>query len=158
VLPPAWFGASLDRPSASLRLRVFVRRRTLDVELANGADPATSAALALRARQLVARKTRDLLAVSLEALVKEAARQRSPFGTAVPLPRREIMDARPTLLSLAARLRAERPVYARGMALLSWLLTDGAGPAYTAHAGNHLHDALASAADALEGSGGPDAG
>jgi hypothetical protein len=154
---PVWFGASLDRPSPWLRLRVFARRRTLDVELASGADPTTSAARALRARQLVARKTRDMLAYSLEALVKEAVRPSLPLGMATPLPRREIMEARPTLLGIAACLRSERPVYAHGVAVLSWLLTEGAGPAYNAHARSDLSHVLASAAAALDG-GRPDGG
>jgi len=151
VLAPAWFGGSLDRPSVLLRLRVFTRRRALDIELANGADPTTNLALALRARQLVARTTRDMFAFSLEALVREAARPPLSHGMAISLPRREITAARPTLLGLAAALRAERPVYARGMALVSWLLTDGAGPAYDAHARDDLRHVLALAVEALDG-------
>jgi hypothetical protein len=148
---PTWFGTSLGTPSLVLRLRVFARRRTLDDQLATGADPSRSAALALRARQLVARPTRDSYAFALEALVTEAARAPEPVGMAIPLPRRQIMEARPALLGLAACLRAQRPVYARGMALLSSLLTDGAGPAFNAYAERALHDVLASAAEALDG-------
>jgi hypothetical protein len=148
---PAWLGAALDRPSLLLRLRVFARRRALDLELAAGADPAASAALALRARQLVAPTTRHALAVSLEVLVEEAARAPAHLALGIPLPRREIMAARPALLALAACLRAERPVYARGVALLSWLLAEGAGPAYNAHARTDLRDTLAAVADALDG-------
>jgi hypothetical protein len=43
------------------------------------------------------------------------------------------------------------------MALLSWLLTDRASPAYNSDAGSALHNALASAAEALDGAW-PDAG
>ena len=53
-----------------------------------------------------------------------------PRAVAVPLPRREILEAQTSLFSIAACLRDERPVYARGMALLSRLLSDGHGPAY----------------------------
>jgi hypothetical protein len=151
VLAPPWFGGSLDRPSVLLRLPVFARRRALDIELANGADPTTNLALALRARQLVARTTRDMFAFSLAALVREAARPPLSPGMAISLPRREITAARATLLGLAAALRAERPVYARGMALVSWLLTDGAGPAYDAHARDDLRHVLALAVEALDG-------
>jgi hypothetical protein len=154
---PAWLGAAIDRPSPQLRQRVFARRRALDLDLADGADPAASAALALRARQLVAPTTRHALAASLEALVDEAMRPPAHLGIGVPLPRREILEARPMLLRLAACLRAERPVYARGMALLSWLLAEGAGPAYNAHARTDLREMLAAVADALDGgdAGGP---
>jgi hypothetical protein len=95
--------------------------------------------------------TRDALALSLEALVKEAVRPRAHLGIGIPLPRREIVEARPALLGIAACLRAERPVYARGMALLSWLLAEGAGPAYNAHARTNLRDMLAAVADGLDG-------
>jgi len=37
------------------------------------------------------------------------------------------------------------------MALLSWLLSEGAGPAYKVHARGDLHDLLAGAAEALDG-------
>jgi hypothetical protein len=107
-----------------------------------------------RARQLVARTTRDMFALSLEALVREAARGPLSLGMAIPLPRREILEAQPTLLGLAAGLRAERPVYARRMALLSSLLIEGAGPAYNAHARSDLHHVLGSAAEALDGRAG----
>lgn len=36
---PAWFGGPLNRPSVLLRLRVFARRRTLDVQLARANQP-----------------------------------------------------------------------------------------------------------------------
>jgi hypothetical protein len=149
---PGW-PASLDRPSLLLRLRVFARRRALDVHLADGADPAGSAALAVRARQLIAPSTRESFASGLESLVMEAARPPLPRGMAIPLARRQLMEARATLLALAACLRSDRPVYARGVALLSWLLTDGTGPVYDRHARSDLHDVLASVAEALDGAG-----
>ena len=70
----------------------------------------------------------------------------APSG-AVPLPRRQILEARTRLLDLAACLRADRPVYARGMALLSWLLTDGSGPVYLGQADEALPDALRAVAE-----------
>ena len=49
------------------------------------------------------------------------------------------------LHALAARLRGSGPLYARGIAMLSRLLTEGAGPAYSDRRGEllaqRLHDA-----------------
>jgi hypothetical protein len=42
-------------------------------------------------------------------------------------------------------------VYARGMALLSRLLTDGSGPAYNSHAGGSLRHAVGAIPAALDG-------
>jgi hypothetical protein len=143
--------AQLDRPALVLRARVFASRRSLDEALADGASPLWTPALALRARQLVSRGSRQQLATSLEGLVTEAKRSASPRAVAVPLPRREILEAQPSVLSVAARLRDERPVYARGMALLSRLLSDGSGPAYNPHAGGSLRRAVGAIAAALDG-------
>ena len=144
-------GAQLDRPGLALRARVYASRRSLDEALADGASPLWTPELALRARQLVSRGSRRLLATSLERLVEEAKRTASPRAVAVRLPRREIVEAQALIFSIAARLRDERPVYARGVALLSRLLSDGRGPAYDPHARSSLRHALGAIAAALDG-------
>jgi hypothetical protein len=144
-------GAQLDRPALALRVRVFASRRSLDEALADGASPVWTPELALRARQLVSRGSRQQLATSLERLVKEAKRSVPPRAVAVPVPRREIVEAQTCLLSIAARLRDERPVYGRGMALLSRLLSEGSGPAYNSCAGESLRNAVERIAAALDG-------
>ena len=144
-------GAQLDRPALALRARVFASRRSLDEALADGASPLWNPALALRARQLVSRGSRQQLATSLERLVKEAKRSACPRAVAIPLPRREISEAQTSLFTIAARLRDERPVYARGVALLSRLLSEGSGPAYNPHAGGSLRHAVGAIAAALDG-------
>jgi hypothetical protein len=141
-------GAQLDRPALALRARVFASRRSLDEALADGASPVWSPQLALRARQLVSRGSRQRLATSLERLVKEAKGSVSP---PVPVPRQEILEAQTSLFSIAARLRDERPVYARGVALLSRLRSDRRGPAYNPHAGGSLRHAVEAIAAALDG-------
>jgi hypothetical protein len=144
--------AQLDRPALALRARVFASRRSLDDALADGASPLWTPELALRARQLVSRGSRQHLATSLERLVKEAQRSVPPRAVAVPLlPRRAISAAQTSLFTIATRLRDERPVYARGMALLSRLLSDGSGPMYNSHAGGSLGHALGAIAAALDG-------
>ena len=126
-------------------------RRSLDEALADGASPLWSPELARRARQLVSRGSRQQLANSLERLVKEAQRSVSPRAVAVLLPRREISEAETSLFSIATRLRDERPMYARGTALLSQLLSDGSGPMHNARTGGSLGQAVGAIAAALDG-------
>jgi hypothetical protein len=142
--------AELDRPALGVRVRVSTHRPSLDEELARGDSPVGSAALALRARQLVARRNRDRLARALARLVAYAEQPTSP-GEAIWVPHREILEARTALLGLSDRLRDARPVYARGVAMVSRLIQDGTGPAYTPGGGVALRRATAAAADALEG-------
>jgi hypothetical protein len=153
--PPArrfdGLGAHLDKPALVLRARVFLSRGSLDEELAGGASPLRTATLAVRARQLVSHRSRQQMAIRLERFVEDAERAACPRADAVPLPRREVLQAQTLLLSMAACLRAERPVYARGMALLSRLLRDGSGPASRPHAPEHLRHAVRVAAEALDG-------
>jgi hypothetical protein len=143
-------GAELERPALALRIRVSVRRRVLDKDLARRDSPLRSEVHALRARQLVERRSRERLAKALERLVEGAERAPSP-SEIVWLPKREILDARTGLLSLARRLRDARPVYACGVAMVSQLVCDGTGPAFTPRAGAALRRAIAVATDALEG-------
>ena len=118
--------------------------------LARGDSPLRSDVYALRARQLVERRSRERLAEALERLVERAERTPSPSAI-VWLPKREIIDARTELLSLARRLRDARPVYACGVAMVSQLVCDGTGPAFTPRAGLALRRAIAEATVALEG-------
>ena len=125
-------------------------RRSLDEALADGASPLWSPELGMRARR-VSRGSRQQLASSLERLVKEAQRSVSPRAVAVPLPRRKISEAETSLFSIATRLRDERPMYARGTALLTQLVSDGSGPMYNAHTGGSLGRAVGAIAAALDG-------
>ena len=146
----AAFTAMLDRPSLRLRLRVCARAGALDNELAGGASPLHSRELALRARQLVNAKSREVLASALESLCEHAERAASSTAI-VPLPRREITESRASLLALALRLRDPRPVYARGAAMVSVLVRDGTGPALTPGAGLALRRSVRAATEALDG-------
>jgi hypothetical protein len=127
-----------------------VTRRSLDNELADAASPAQSPALALRARQLVSDASRRQLATGLERLLEDAKRVAPARAIAVPVPRREILGVQTCLLGIAASLRDDRPVYARAMALLSRLLTDGTSPVRDPHPGDSLREAVGVAAGALD--------
>ena len=144
-------GAQLDRPALALRARVFASRRSLDEALADGASPLWTPELALRARQLVSRSSRQQLATSLERLVKEQSDRFLRGPSPYPFRDGRSLEAQTSLFGIAARLRDERPVYARGMALLSRLLSDGSGPAYNPHAGGSLRHAVGAIAAALDG-------
>ncbi len=80
-----------------------------------------------------------------------AERPRRPgLSAAVPVRRTEVTAAKPELLSIAARLRDEEPVCARGVAMASKLLTDGAGALYNPGADSDLWHASRAALLALE--------
>jgi hypothetical protein len=98
---------------------------------------------ATRALALTSDRTRRGLARSLERLVEQAQQPRSQQRGAVVYPCREqVIEAMPTLLTIAGRLRSADPVDARGMARLHILLSDGSGPCYVRIRRNALTDAL----------------
>jgi hypothetical protein len=80
------------------------------------------------------------------------AEARSPlaaFKPHVPLRRDLIAGSAPGLTGLANCLTASRPVPARGVALVSQLLTDGCGPLYRAAAREDLGGLIDQASEAL---------
>jgi hypothetical protein len=132
--------ARLFRPGRGTRLAARLRAHSLDRELADGADPADCPRLAARAAQLTCRDARVRLADTVERFVLAAEltsrRRVSPA-------RGGVRANRAQLLELAARLRDDAPVYARGMAELKLMLRDGTGPAYLDRYGEALARQLA---------------
>jgi hypothetical protein len=124
-------------PSAGglTRIVVLLHRRRLDAELAAGANPLRSPALALRARQLRDPITRQRLATAIERVVKLA---RQPLRrSAIVAPCRLDSATQRGLLRIAIRLRRSPEIGERAMAVVSALVADGAGPLYNP-AANHL--------------------
>jgi hypothetical protein len=116
-------------PGRWTRLVARGRHGTLDRAIAAGADPAGSPLLAARSAQLATMRTRHRVAADLERVARSAAGGCSRFRT---LPsRRAVRRNRDELMALAGTLRADGAAYARGIALLELVATDGAGPAYT---------------------------
>jgi hypothetical protein len=113
-------------PSPALRLRVAVRRYALTERLSEGADPASSPDLELRARQLVSDHERAILARTLQRTLEEIRRPRMTLIGGTPLRRREVLGAEVPLRVMIERLRDGRPVAAEGMALIERIITDGA--------------------------------
>jgi hypothetical protein len=120
------------------------RAARLDRELADGASPEASADLAARAMRLTSMEFRRGLAASLERMLVAAGEpailwSQPVTGHAaltaarpprVPLRLARIGESAPGLAELAGHLLQPGPVPARGVAMLSQLLADGAGPLY----------------------------
>jgi hypothetical protein len=115
-------------PGHLARLRARVLPGALDKALIAGSDPSSSRRLAARAAALTAQPSRAAIGDSLERLLQAAeGRPRR----AMALRRGEDVVANASALrELAAVLRGTDPLYARGIAMASRLLTDGTGPAY----------------------------
>jgi hypothetical protein len=113
-----------------LAVRVWLCRAELDRELAEGANPTTDAARELRARQLVSPRCRRQLAAGLRRMVKEASGPAPlPWAVAVPIDRRQVLEAGELLQLLALRLEAADEPCPRAVALASFLVSDPASPA-----------------------------
>jgi hypothetical protein len=122
----------------------------LDRELAAGVMPRGSDALELRARTITRRRSRTNIAHGLARVLRRASDPTPKFTAAVPPDRREVMAARPVIDALARRLDATEPVTARGMAMLSQLLTEPTSPLYRPDDPGALGSRLRAAAAALE--------
>jgi hypothetical protein len=111
------------------RLTTRLRSAALDRELAAGASPDSSVALAMHAEHLHADGQRSLLARSLRR-VGAAPDTASARRLWAPLDREAVRRARAELEALAARLTSSEPLDVRGVARVRTLLSDGAGPLY----------------------------
>ena len=129
----------------------------LDRQLAAGTSPETSASLAARAMQLTSMKFRRDLATSVQRVL--AAAGQPPAGTPspaaavrpprFPLRQAPISQLAVPLATLASSLAAPGPVPVQGVAIVSQLLADGAGPLYCAACGDDLGDVIENATQAL---------
>lgn len=135
-------------PSPLTRVTARMRSQSLDRALIAGADPSSSALLAARAAQLTSARTRALIAEGLERLLRAA---QGPQRRWRAVSRRgQLLANASRLHELAALLAGGAPLYARGIAMLNQLLTDGTGPAYLGE-GEHLACWLDEARAALAG-------
>jgi len=126
----------------------------LDRELAAGASPESSSRLAARAVQLTSMKVRRNLAASVRRILAAAG---DPAAVTVitarparlPLARARIRHLAGPLAVLAGYLAAPGPVPAQGVAIVSQLLADGAGPLYREASVDDLGDLIDKATRAL---------
>jgi hypothetical protein len=136
-------------PGVLARAIAHVRGTTLDRKLAAGADPAGSPILAARIAQLTATSRRARIAEGIERITRSPDRSHRRFEV---VPSHAAVGVnRERLLELAAWLRRDRPLYARGIAALRLLLVDGTGPVYTDPCGDALRRELERARAALAG-------
>ncbi len=135
-------------PGRLARLTARVRAHSLDRELIAGADPAGSPQLAARAAQLTSARTRAQIAAGLERLVEVAQGPQRRWSAVSP--HGPALANAATLRELAALLREDAPLYARGVAILDRLLSDGSGPAYRGSL-EQLAGALGEARAAVDG-------
>jgi hypothetical protein len=119
-------------PPTTIRIRIWTRlhRGRLDRELVSGADPNLDPLRQERARQLVGEEWRRRCAASLERLLAEADSPARPFTSKVPIARAAIRDSRWSLDTVVERLRAPAYLSPQGVAMVTVLLADGAGPLY----------------------------
>ena len=135
---------------ALLALAVRLRSDALDRELIAGTDPLSTGSLRLRARQLVARRSRRSLSAGLSRARRAAESASWGWSAAVPPNRAEVLAARPVLAKLERRLRGRGPIDPRGAAMLRRLLSEGAGPLYQPCRAGELTRQLAEISLALE--------
>ncbi len=144
---------SADAPMA-LRLRVYVSRGRLDRQIAAGCPCESTAALALRARQLTQPRTRQQIARDLRGVVAYVDHLGSRrMLTAVMIERRAVRTGKQPILGLAERLEGSAPVSPRGVVLARTLLTDGLSPLFNPYCERTVTQAIWEIEDAFEGSG-----
>ena len=131
-------------------LRVAVTRHWLDRRLAEGFDPASSGALAARARQLTSRRVRERTARVIDELARDTARPPRCSAAVTPV-RSSLWLAHSQLRHIAQILRDPAPVYARGVALSRALVYDGSSPLYAPADAVSAFYWAETAIDALEG-------
>jgi len=141
------------RPRLGLALTVAWRATELDRRLAAGEEPWVSDELALRARRLTTRRTREHVATGLAGALRSAGSGGAVFTAAVRPRSGDVLEARAVIASIERRLRAPGPVAARGVALIRLLLIDGNGPLYQPSDPGVLGSRLRAAAAALQPAG-----
>jgi hypothetical protein len=133
-----------------LRMRVWWAKDRLTRQLASGAASVDSRALALRAGQLTALRTREVVAESIDDLLEQLDRPRPLLTSQVPLDVAKLRAVRDQLSRLAALLREPRPLRPQGMALVVLLLTDVERPLFGVGGAADLSAAIISASERLE--------
>jgi hypothetical protein len=143
--------STLLRTLAARRLRVLFAHRRLDRQIAAGCHYDSNPMLALRAGQLLRRRTRLRLARAVRGAVAHAdACDASPALSGVVIRRDAVKADREALFGLAERLESAAPVSARGVVLVGELLTDGVGsPLFSRNCGRSVAEAVWTIADAL---------
>jgi len=124
------------------RLLVRLRAPSLDRQLAAGCPPSASRGLALRAQEITSPAGRLELAQWWHHVLDQGRRPPVPRTPLVLLYRDRIADAERDVQDMLTVLTGQLPVTARGAAMASSLLRDGAGPLHNRHSPLSLGDAV----------------
>ncbi|HTW19375.1 MAG TPA: hypothetical protein VME70_04070 [Mycobacteriales bacterium] len=109
---------------------VRLRGDNLDRRIAAGESTDSGRLIAARARELMSDGYRAELATFWEDVLLRADRQLPPRRHEVAVSRSQVHAAEREVDELVELLRSRRPVSARGIAMASLLLSDGAGPVF----------------------------
>ncbi len=112
-----------------IRWAAMIFGATLDSHLADGEGPDANPLLTARALQLSSWRLRRSIADSWLDVLIQARQQLTPFDPRVPVIRRRVVEADGQIRAVADALMAPLTT-ARGVAMASSLLSDGAGPLY----------------------------
>jgi len=115
---------------------------SLDRKLAQGHSPESHQLLAARAQVLVSPLERQALAHRWADLLAQTRRSPVPRNPRAPINRDSLVANEPAIRALLDLLVAQTPGQSRGIAMLSWLLSDGSGPLYNRPRSDELSGAL----------------
>ena len=136
----------------ALPVRMFLTRGRLDRQTAAACPCGSTAALELRARQLINPRARRRIARDLRRVIDRANRIGShPTLSAAVIDPVAVTDGRRPILRLAQRLEARTPVSPEGVLLARALLTDGCSPLFNRACERTVAQAVGQVEHALEG-------
>jgi hypothetical protein len=115
---------------------------SLDRKLAEGRSPESRLLLSARAHVLVSPANRQTLGHQWADLLAQAQRPPGLREPRAPINRASILGNELGIRALLDALVAQTPGHVRGIAMLSRLLSDGAGPLYNRQCSNELRGAL----------------
>jgi hypothetical protein len=133
-----------------LGLRVRLTRGFLDRQLARGAAPDETSALALRARQLTSTPVRKTIAVLLGTILRAAAERQAGPSSPLIVDHTAVLAAREQIQRLIELLLSTAALEPRGIAVARLLVRDSRGPLFCASPGCTLEHALSEIATHLQ--------
>jgi hypothetical protein len=122
----------------------------LDRQLAQGRPPEETRLLGARAQVLVSPVMRFTLAEMWSDTLEQVRRPPVMRNPRVPMNRDSIIASGQEIQTMIEALLAPAPVSVRGPAMVSWLLSDGAGPLYDRRRSADVADALREAIAQLD--------
>ena len=141
--------AQVVQAHPAMRLRVRIRRRVLDREIAAGLPSDFDAARAIRAQQLTSTPERCRVAACLASILEVADQRHADPSAPLNLNHAEVLAARHELLALIDAVRGEGAVGARGVALARQLIQSSGSPLSRGQASHTVQEAVAKAMAAL---------